>query len=210
METIAMYFKEGGFVMYVILAVGLLGVAVIIERAIILIHKYNVDARALWGKVSKLIKDGDVAKADALCKDAEAPLLRVLHAGIVASGGTERDIQNAIDEITLEVMPSITKRINHLLTIANIATLIGLLGTVHGLMEAFGALANADPSQKATILARGISIVLYATAFGLLVAIPMLGAYAVLQSKAHKIIDEIDEFSVKLINLLHARKKHVA
>lgn len=210
MESIAVWFKEGGFVMYVILAVGLLGVAVIIERAIVLVHKYNVDARALWGKVSKLIKDGDVAKADALCKDAEAPLLRVLHAGISASGGTERDIQNAIDEITLEVMPGITKRINHLLTIANIATLIGLLGTVHGLMEAFGALANADPSQKATILARGISIVLYATAFGLLVAIPMLGAYAVLQSKAHKIIDEIDEFSVKLINLLHARKKHVA
>lgn len=210
MESIAVWFKEGGFVMYVILAVGLLGVAVIIERAIVLVHKYNVDARALWGKVSKLIKDGDVAKADALCKDAEAPLLRVLHAGISASGGTERDIQNAIDEITLEVMPTITKRINHLLTIANIATLIGLLGTVHGLMEAFGALANADPSQKATILARGISIVLYATAFGLLVAIPMLGAYAVLQSKAHKIIDEIDEFSVKLINLLHARKKHVA
>lgn len=209
METIAMYFKEGGFVMYVILAVGLLGLAVIIERSIVLIHKYNVDARALWGKVSKLIKDGNAPQAQALCKDSDAPLLRVLYAGIGASDGTERDIQNAIDEITLEVMPTINKRLSHLLTIANIATLIGLLGTVHGLMEAFGALANADPSQKATILARGISIVLYATAFGLLVAIPMLGAYAVLQAKAHKIIDDIDEFSVKLINLIHSRRKHV-
>jgi len=106
-------------------------------------------------------------------------------------------------------VPAIDKRVSYLSTLANIATLLGLLGTIQGLIQAFAAVGVADPSQKAFLLANGISVALYTTAFGLIVAIPMLAGYTVLQAKAHRLIDEIDEFSVKLINLLNRRKSGI-
>lgn len=206
MQALAVFFRDGGIFMYFILGIFVAGMAVIIERAYVLIHKYNVDAKALWEKVSKLIMQGDTEKAGKLCRGSEVPLLRVLNAGISEADAPEREIQNAIDEVSLEVMPLIDKRIAYLSTLANIATLLGLLGTIQGLIQAFSAVGSADPSQKASLLAGGISIALYTTAFGLIVAIPLLIMYTVLQVKAHKITDEIDEFSVKLINLLGRRR----
>lgn len=207
MEAIAAFFRDGGIFMYFILGASVVGAAITIERAVVLIHKYNVDANALWAKVKKFIQDGDLDRAEALCKGSAAPLMRTLHAGLAAAKGSEKDIQNAIDEISLELIPSIDKRVPYLLTLANISTLLGLLGTISGLMQAFSAVGGADPSQKAALLAEGISIALYTTAFGLIVAIPLLVMFAVLQSKAHGITDEMDEFSVKLINLLNSRRR---
>lgn len=206
MEALASFFREGGIFMYIILGVFAIGIAIMVERGYILIHKCNVDARALWAKISKYIQDGDTEKARVLCKGSHIPLMRVLDAGLLASAGSERDIQNAIDEIALEIIPSIDKRIVYLSTLANVATLLGLLGTIQGLVQAFAAVGHAEPSQKAALLAGGISVALYTTAFGLIVAIPLLVSYAMLQSKSHKIIDEIDEFSVRLINLLNRRR----
>jgi biopolymer transport protein ExbB/TolQ len=129
--------------------------------------------------------------------------------GLEASNGSALDIQNAIDEAALEVIPSVDKRVPYLSTLANVATLLGLLGTIQGLIQAFSAIAVADPSQKAALLAKGISIALYSTASGLVVAIPMLIMFTILQSKSQKIVDEIDEFSVKLVNLLSRGKSGV-
>jgi biopolymer transport protein ExbB/TolQ len=206
MESIASFFRDGGIFMYFILGTAVVGIAIMIERGIVLLLRYNIDARALWNRVSKFIEDGDVEKAKLLCDNSRAPLLRILYTGISLSHGTEKEIQNAIDETALEIVPGIDKRVSYLSTLANIATLLGLLGTIQGLIQAFAAVGAADPSQKAALLASGISVALYTTAFGLIVAIPMLAGYTVLQSKAHKLIDEIDEFSVKLINLLNRRK----
>ena len=206
MQEIALFFRDGGIFMYFILAVAVVGIAILVEKSLLLIFRYNVDARAVWNRVSKFIIEGNMEKAKALCAGSSVPLMRVLDRGISASGGTGRDIQNAIDEVALEIIPTIDKRVSYLATLANIATLLGLLGTIQGLIQAFAAVGAADPSQKAALLAGGISIALYTTAFGLIVAIPMLAMYTVLQSKAHKIIDEVDEFSVKLINLLNRRK----
>ncbi len=206
MESVAAFFKDGGIFMYFILAVFVLGLSIIVERVLVLIFRYNVDARALWKKVSGFLQDGDIDKAKELCNGSKAPLLKVLYTGISVSHGSEKEIQNAIDEVTLEIIPAVDKRIPYLVTLANIATLLGLLGTIQGLIQAFSAVGGADPSQKAALLAGGISIALYTTAFGLIVAIPMLGMHAILQAKAHRIIDEIDEFSVKLINTLTRRK----
>jgi biopolymer transport protein ExbB/TolQ len=206
MESIASFFRDGGIFMYFILGTAVVGIAIMIERGIVLLLRYNIDARALWNRVSKFIEDGDVEKAKLLCDNSRAPLLRILYTGISLSHGTEKEIQNAIDETALEMVPGIDKRVSYLSTLANIATLLGLLGTIQGLIQAFAAVGAADPSQKAALLASGISVALYTTAFGLIVAIPMLAGYTVLQSKAHKLIDEIDEFSVKLINLLNRRK----
>src|SRR3989338_685859 len=206
MEILAGFFKDGGLFMYFILVVSIVGAAIMIERGVVLIYKYNVNGRALWDRVSKFIEEGDVDKAKVLCNGSSVPLFRILNAGLLASNNSEKEVQNRIDEVTLEIIPSIDKRVAYLATLANIATLLGLLGTIQGLIQAFSAVASADPSQKAALLAGGISIALYTTAFGLIVAIPMLIMYTVLQAKTHKIIDEIDEFSVKLINILNRRK----
>ncbi len=206
MQALAAIFRDGGLFMYFILAALVIGIAIIIERAYVLVHKYNIDGRALWEKVSKYIKQGEIEKARILCEDAKAPLMKILHTGISSAHETEKDIQNAVDEVCMDLIPSVDKRIAYLLTLANSATLFGLLGTIHGLIQAFSAVANADPSQKASLLAAGISIALYNTAFGIMVAILFLIMYAVLQSRATKIVDEIDAFSVKIVNLLNRRK----
>lgn len=201
-ETFAAFIRDGGIFMYFILIVSIIGTAIILERGFVLLFKFNVDGRALWERISRSIQEGDMEKARALCKDSNVPLLRVLNAGLSASHGSEKDIQNAIDEVALEIIPSIDKRIAYLGTLANVSTLLGLLGTIQGLIQAFFAVGLGDPSQKASLLASGIAIALYTTFFGLIVAIPILSVYSILQSKAHKIIDEIDEFSVKLMNIL--------
>ncbi|OGV97676.1 MAG: hypothetical protein A3I04_04980 [Nitrospinae bacterium RIFCSPLOWO2_02_FULL_39_110] len=209
METLASFFRDGGIFMYFILGTAVIGIAIMVERGIVLLFRYNVDARALWNRVSKFIEDGNIEKAKLLCKDSSSPLLKILYTGISVSNVLDREIQNAIDEKALEIVPAIDKRVSYLSTLANIATLLGLLGTIQGLIQAFAAVGVADPSQKASLLANGISVALYTTAFGLIVAIPMLAGYTVLQAKAHRLIDEIDEFSVKLINLLNRRKSGI-
>ncbi len=209
MEILASFFRDGGMFMYFILMASVVGIAIVVERGITLLFKYNVDARILWDRVGKFIADGDIEKARLLCKDSNAPLFKILYAGLLVSDRPEREIQNAIDEVALEIVPAIDKRVSYLSTLANIATLLGLLGTIQGLIQAFAAVGVADPSQKASLLANGISVALYTTAFGLIVAIPLLAMYTVLQAKAHRLIDEIDEFSVKFINLLNRRKSGI-
>lgn len=206
-ETLATFYREGGIFMNFILAVSVIGMSIAIERWLVLMHMYRVDARALWGKVSRYIMEGEMEKARDLCKDQKIPLLRVLNAGIMASSKSERDIQDAVDEVALEVLPLIDKRIPYLASLANIATLLGLLGTIQGLIQSFHAIGGADPAQKAAILALGIAIALNTTFFGLTVAIPLLIMHGFYQAKAHRTLSEIDEFSVKLINLL-SRRKH--
>ena len=208
-DAIATFFRNGGTFMYIILGTFVFGAAIIVERGFILIYSYNVDGKALWSKVSKFIMDGNMDKAKDLCHGSKAPLMRILDIGIAASNDSEKGVQNAIDEIALEMIPSVDKRIPYLLTLANIATLLGLLGTIHGLIQSFSAVGSADPSQKASLLAGGISLALNTTSFGLMAAIPLLAMYSVLQAKANKIIDEIDEFSVKLLNILHRYKSGI-
>jgi len=207
LDALARAFQEGGFFMYPItLALGL-GLAVVVERFFILLVRFNVDGRKFYGELRPLIDRGELEAARALCGDA--PLPRILRAGIDAAmegapaqPGYERAIQNAVDEEALAVIPSVQKRTHYLSMIANVSTLMGLLGTILGLMQAFQAVAGADPSQKAALLARGISMAMNTTAYGLIVAIPCMACYAFLQSKSGKIVDEIDEYSVKVINLL--------
>ncbi len=207
-DVVATFFRDGGAFMYIILTTFVVGIAIVVERGFLLVFRYNVDGKKLWERVSKFIHEGNFEKAQAICNGSKVPLMRILEKGIAVSNESERVVQNAIDEVALEVIPSIDKRIPYLITLANIATLLGLLGTIQGLIHSFSAVGSADPSQKASLLAGGIALALNTTSFGLIAAIPLLGMYAVLQAKANKIIDEIDEFSVKFINVLH-RKKNV-
>jgi len=119
----------------------------------------------------------------------------------------ERVIQDAVDEADLEVLPLLQARTPYLSMIANVATLMGLLGTILGLIAAFAGLAHADPSQKQTVLAQGIAIAMNTTAFGLIVAIPCMVSHALLQGRTNSMIQSIDTYSVKLINILTALQK---
>jgi biopolymer transport protein ExbB len=204
-EIIARAFNDGGVFMYIIsFALGL-ALAVAVERAYFLLVRFNVDGRKFFLEIRKLIDKGDLVAAKNFC--GQAPLPRILGAGLAAASRGERAVQTAIDEEALSVIPTVENRIHYLSMIANVATLLGLLGTIVGLMQAFQAVAGADASQKGALLANGISMAMNTTAYGLIVAIPCMVTYSFLQSKATKIIDEIDEYSVKLINLLSAKLK---
>ncbi len=200
-------FQLGGLTMIPIAICFALAIAFIVERYIKLFLHYNVDGASFMFEVQKYILSNDLDGAIRLCNGASnAALPKVIKAGLQRASREEQQIQNAIDAAALEAMPKLEKRLGYLALIANIATLLGLLGTISGLIKAFAAVALADPAQRQTILANGISEAMNATAFGLLTAILAMIAHSILATRAQKIVEEIDEFGVKLIDLLSARK----
>jgi biopolymer transport protein ExbB len=206
MEDLAQAISTGGFWMFIILAVSVIGVGVIIERFIFLFFKYNINANAFMAQIQKLVMANSIDKAIKLCNAApSAALARVIKAGLTRANKGTQEIQNAVEEASLEVIPYIQKRTNSLLAIANIATLMGLLGTIIGMIGAFSAMANVAPDKRQAELGKNISLAMNTTAFGLIVAIPCMIAHLVLSGVTKKIIDEIDLYSVKLENLLISR-----
>ena len=208
MGSAAKFFVEGGPWMWPIAAMSVVGLAIIIERFIFLFFKYNINGSAFMAQIQKLVMANNIDRAIKLCNAApSAALPKVIKSGLTRANKGEIEIQNAVEEATLEVIPSIQKRTNSLQAVANLATLLGLLGTVIGLIQAFQAVAQAAPDQKAAMLTSSISIAMNTTAFGLIVAIPCMGAHVILAGITKKIIDEIDQYSVKLENLLISRGK---
>jgi biopolymer transport protein ExbB/TolQ len=198
----------GVTVMYVILAVSIIGFGVMIERFIFLIFKYNLNASAFMAQIQKLVIANNIDRAIKLCNAApSAALAKVIKAGLTRANKSEIEIQNAIEEATLDVIPQIQKRTNSLAAIANVATLIGLLGTIFGMIGAFASLEEAAADKRQEALGKNISTAMYTTAFGLIVAVPCLSAHIFLTNVTKKIIDEIDQYSVKLENLLISRGK---
>ena len=194
--------------MYLILVVSIFAIGIIIERFIFLFFKYNINANAFMAQIQKLVMAGNVDRAIKLCNAAPAAALpKVVKAGLTRANKGEVQIQNAIEEATLEVVPMVTRRTPALLALANIATLLGLLGTIVGLIEAFAALEDAAPEDRQRLLAGGIALAMNTTAFGLIVAIPTMLAHLFLSGISKRIVEEIDQHSVKLENLLVAHSK---
>lgn len=208
MGAIAEAFRTGGIWMYLILGVSIFAIGIAIERFIFLFFKYNINAEAFYAQVQKLVMANKNDQAIKLCNAApSAALPKVVKAGLMRANKGEVEIQNAIEEASLEVVPRIQKRTNSLNALANIATLLGLLGTILGLIEAFEALEKATPENRQRLLARGIALAMNTTAFGLVVAIPTLVAHLILSGQTKRLLDEIDLYSVKLENLLVSRGK---
>ena len=208
MGNIAEAFRTGGIWMYLILVVSIFAIGIIIERFIFLFFKYNINANAFMAQIQKLVMAGNVDRAIKLCNAAPAAALpKVVKAGLTRANKGEVQIQNAIEEATLEVVPMVTRRTPALLALANIATLLGLLGTIVGLIEAFAALEDAAPEDRQRLLAGGIALAMNTTAFGLIVAIPTMLAHLFLSGITKRIVEEIDQHSVKLENLLVAHSK---
>lgn len=199
--------QHGGFATYLIAITMACSIAFILERFVKLFSKMNINGNSFMFEVQKHILANDLDGAIRVCngtKDAALP--RVIKAGLMRASRSEEQIQNALDSASLEVIPQLERNLPFLALIANIATLLGLLGTISGLIKSFAAVALADPAQRQAILSAGISEAMYATAFGLVVAIGTMVAHSVLSSKAQGIVGEIDEHSVKLLDLLSARK----
>ncbi len=200
--------NDGGIFMWFILAALVAGVILILERTAALYGKFAVNGEALFDEIRQKVLKGDIKGAQAACEaKPNAALSRVLSAALSKAGQSEAVIQDAVEEVDLEVIPQLQARTPYLNMIANVATLMGLLGTILGLISAFAGLATADPSQKQAVLASGIAIAMNTTAFGLIAAIPCMVAHTILMGRANAMIQRIDEYSAKLVNLLVATKK---
>lgn len=203
-------FKLGGTMMYPIAIAWAVAISIILERISRIVFQYNIDGTSFMFEVQKYVLANDIDGAIRLCNGTgKSALPRVIKAGLQRASRDEHQIQNAIDAASLEVIPKLEKRLHYLGLIANLATLLGLLGTISGLIMAFKAVAVAEPAQRQAILSSGISEALNCTAFGLIVAISSMIAHSWLSSRAGTLVEELDEYSVKLIDLLSARKyKH--
>jgi biopolymer transport protein ExbB/TolQ len=193
LDYINLAFRNGGPFMYIILATLIVGLAIIIERSIYVAFKNRIDTSVFVSKIIELIKQNKVQSAINLCARSKAALPAITKAGLQAYGQSSKTIQNAFELAAMAELPKLERRTHYLAMIANVATLLGLLGTIIGLIQSFQAVAGADSSQKAALLSAGISVAMNTTAFGLIVAIPCMVSHAFLQSKTNAIIDEINE-----------------
>ena len=195
-----LFFIQGGPFMYAILIASIFGLAIIIERFYKIGFRFRVNPRIFMNKIFQHLKNKEIDQAIELCKKYNAPLPIIIKAGLEKGKGNESDIQNALDEATMEQLPRISQRTEYLSMIANVSTLLGLLGTIIGLIQAFQAVGIADAAQKTNLLAGGISMALNTTAFGIIIAIPCMISYSIINSLSDRIFDDIDEFSLKLMN----------
>ncbi len=203
----AFQWENGGIWMYLILLVSVVCLGLIIERIIVLFIKSNINARHFMMRVQQLVLGDQIDKAIQQCNSRPGSALSVVvKAGLTRADRSELEIQNAIEEASLEVVPKLLKRMPLMAALANIATLLGLLGTIIGLISAFEALESATPDKRQEMLARGISIAMNTTAFGLMVAIPTLIAHSFLSAKCRSLIDDIELYSTKIGNILGSRK----
>jgi len=203
------FFADGGFFMYPILTILAVGTAISIERytTLSLMIKRN---RESWQKLEPLIMRGDFQAARELASKDSSTIAQILSMGLARQGAVRRrdDIELAMEQALIEIMPELDKRTSYLATFSNMATLAGLLGTIIGLIEAFTAVSNADLADKAELLSASISVGMNCTAFGLMVAIPLVLVHSMLQSKTATIVMGIEMASVKFLNALTDRAVH--
>jgi biopolymer transport protein ExbB len=205
-EFIGTAFDKGGANMFIILATFIFLIGLMVERIVVLYFQANVDKEGFTRVLMKNLLNGDLKGAIKLCSISKFPLARILHAGLLKVKEGDAAVQAALDEAALKELPKIEKRIGYLAMIGNVAVLMGLLGTILGLIRSFAAVAEADAASKATELAKGISEAMYNTAFGLATAILAIIAYAFLQSKAQHLADDINETTVSVMNLITANR----
>ena len=206
--SIVGFFASGGAFMYPILLVFAFGVAIAVERYITLTLVTNKN-QAVWEQVQPLLANGEFDEAREMTSNDESTISRVLNMGLSLQGAVRRreDIEIAMEESMMEIVPRLEKRTPYVALASSIATLLGLLGTIMGLIQAFTAVANANPAEKADLLSASISVAMNTTAFGLMVAIPLLITHAILTSKTGDIVDSLEMATVKALNVFTRRAK---
>ncbi len=202
-DSVVVFFQNGGVFMYPIVLILAFGAAIALERYIYL-ASVNSSNRRAWQEIMAALADGDFSKAREVAGQSQAAIATILGYGLSRTqSATRRDeIETAMEEGLMEVLPRLEKRTHYLATFANLATLLGLLGTIIGLIQGFTAVANANPTEKADMLSASISVAMNTTAFGLMVAIPLLLVHALLQTKTTELVDNLEMSAVKFLNIL--------
>lgn len=201
--AIPRFFQTGGPFMYPILIVFGFGLAIAIERWL----KLNVARRRnrkTWDEIQPVLQDGNFDRAREITAGSDTELGMVLSLGLSRQGSVRRrdDIEIAMEEGMMEVIPQLEKRTHYLALFSNMSTLLGLLGTIMGLISAFTAVAGANPAEKADLLSASISVAMNTTAFGLMAGIPLLLFHALLTTKTTEIVDSMEMAQVKTLNII--------
>ncbi len=202
------FLQNGGLFMYVILVVSIFALALFCERAGFLYIRLKINSDQAFKKILHPLEKMNYRGALEECVKIEShPLGRILKAGLLKSDKRDKEIERAMEEKILQEAPRVKSRINYLAMVANISTLLGLLGTIMGLIAAFQGVSTADAATKQEILAGGISVAMLTTAFGLIVAIPCLIGYTVLNNKGDAYLDKFEEKALALFNVLSSQKR---
>jgi biopolymer transport protein ExbB len=202
------FFVTGGPFMYPILIVFAVGAAIAIERYVTL-TMVRAKNQSAWTKVQPALVNGEFDEAREMTSEDDSAISQLLSMGLARQGAVRRreDIEIAMEESMMEIIPQLEKRTPYVGLASSIATLLGLLGTIMGLIQAFTAVANANPAEKADLLSASISVAMNTTAFGLMVAIPLLITMTVLTAKTGEIIDSLEMASVKALNVIAGKAK---
>jgi biopolymer transport protein ExbB len=206
--NIAEWMREGGLFMWPILLCAVVGAAISLERFFYVFLRAGIDATAFMARVQRDALDGGVDRAILLCNGEPSAILpRVVKAGLVRAHRPDGEVRDAVEEAQLEVFPLVNRRIGYLPLIANVSTLLGLLGTIQGLILSFHAVGDASAEARSTALAAGIAVAMYTTFAGLLVSIPLLVAHGVVAARANLILDETEHAAARVVNLLAAIRR---
>jgi biopolymer transport protein ExbB len=206
---IVRFFQSGGFFMFPILLTLLVGLAIAFERWVHL-KRVRVSNQQIWDSLYPVMEKGEFDKAREMSNTDKSTMAQMLGMGLARQGAVRRreDIEIAMEESMMEIIPQLEKRTPYLALLSNIATLFGLLGTIMGLIQAFGAVATASPAEKAALLAASISEAMNCTAFGLMAAIPLLLLHARLTTNTGQIVNSLEMASVKALNSISSFAKH--
>ncbi|NQZ27504.1 MAG: MotA/TolQ/ExbB proton channel family protein [Colwellia sp.] len=196
-------FQAGGTFMYPILIVLAIGLVIAVERFIYLIRTEKA-TNSVWTELVPMLKALDFQRAVKLTAEIKTPIANVLNYGFSRHNDNKSRevIEAALEEGIMDEMPQLTQRTHYLAMYANIATLLGLLGTIIGLIQAFTAVAQADPAEKADLLSASIAVAMNTTAFGLIAAIPLLLVHSYLVTKTAHLVDSIEKSALKALNLM--------
>jgi biopolymer transport protein ExbB/TolQ len=207
MNTAINFFRDGGFFLYPLALILVIGVSISIERFVYLTRETSKN-RALWDEITPMLQSGNFKAALGVAQSSDAQVATVMKYGIARIGTARRreDIEKAMEESLLEIVPRLEKRTHYLAAMANVGLLIGLLGTIVGLIGAFSAVATANPAEKANLLAAAISVAMNNTASGLFVAITLLLTHMYLEAKTTSLIDSLEIAVVKFLNSITERQ----
>jgi biopolymer transport protein ExbB len=206
MYSVVGFFAGGGVFMFPIALVAAVGVAITLERYVTL-TRIGIANRGAWNRLQPVLAAADFDKAREMTANDDTAVCRVLAMGLARQGAVRRreDVEVAMEESMMEIVPQLEKRTHYLATFANLATLLGLLGTVSGLIHAFGAVATVNPAEKANLLSASISEAMNCTAFGLVTAVPFVFIHAFLQTKTIELITGLEMASTKFLNAVTER-----
>src|ERR1700742_1534959 len=206
-DDLVKFFQGGGTFMFPIAIVLVVGLSIAIERYIYL-FRVSTRNRQLWNEIVPMLSQGNFARVVQITSKSDSAIGQILNYGLarVQSARRRDDIEKAMEESLMEVVPKLEKRTHYLATFANLATLLGLLGTVMGLIRAFAAVATINPAEKANLLSASISVAMNCTAFGLMTAVPLLFVHAFLQTKTTELIDSLEMASVQFLNAITERQ----